>query len=313
MSYRLWERKEDSFGGLPVERPHGEVVILPLSDSQLFLKILKGIEGVAGIEFFIVLSMTALHFPVVSGSVGLNELMPDAELLQGGLKERFLFGSLRVQPVREFRPVIRLDTFYGIWELFHHILQELCGGIRAVFFVCLENSEAAVLVYEGVLIEFLLCHFPDETTLWNKFHIYLAFLTRICHLFIGFWGIFRIWELDGVSMDPAQETVKSGDGSGIATLAQLHPEDHQTGVRISAAHVLDELDLGLCMLIWMAVRPVRAVGKGPKGTVVLLFPTVDVLSGGLVTDGCLCDAVFQRILNYRLLKAHVLCYLIHGE
>ena len=121
MSYRLWERKEDSFGGLPVERPHGEVVILPLSDSQLFLKILKGIEGVAGIEFFIVLSMTALHFSVVSGGVGLNELMPDAELLQGGLKERFLFGSLRVQPVREFRPVIRLDTFYGIWELFHHI------------------------------------------------------------------------------------------------------------------------------------------------------------------------------------------------
>ena len=96
MSYRLWERKEDSFGGLPVERPHGEVVILPLSDSQLFLKILKGIEGVAGIEFFIVLSMTALHFSVVSGGVGLNELMPDAELLQGGFKERFLFRSLRV-------------------------------------------------------------------------------------------------------------------------------------------------------------------------------------------------------------------------
>ena len=102
MSYRLWERKENSFGGLPVERPHGEGVILPLSDSQLFLKILKGIEGVAGIEFFIVLSMTALHFPVVSGGVGLNELMPDAELLQGGFKERFLFGSLRVQAVREF-------------------------------------------------------------------------------------------------------------------------------------------------------------------------------------------------------------------
>ena len=47
MSYRLWERKENSCGGLPVERPHGEVVILSLSDSQLFLKILKGIEGMA--------------------------------------------------------------------------------------------------------------------------------------------------------------------------------------------------------------------------------------------------------------------------
>ena len=50
MSYRLWERKENSFGGLPVERPHGEVVILSLSDSQLFLKILKGIEGMAVME-----------------------------------------------------------------------------------------------------------------------------------------------------------------------------------------------------------------------------------------------------------------------
>ena len=59
-------KKRGQLWGLPVERPHGEVVILPLSDSQLFLKILKGIEGVAGIEFFIVLSMTALHFPVVS-------------------------------------------------------------------------------------------------------------------------------------------------------------------------------------------------------------------------------------------------------
>ncbi len=29
-----------------------------------------------------------------------------------------------------------------------------------MFFVCLENSEAAVLVYEGVLIVLLLRHFP---------------------------------------------------------------------------------------------------------------------------------------------------------
>lgn len=108
MSYRLWERKEDSFGGLPVERPHGEVVILPLSDSQLFLKILKGIEGVAGIESFIVLSMTALHFPVVPGGVGLNELMPDAELLQGGFKERFLFVAF------EFRRFVNSDPL-SVW------------------------------------------------------------------------------------------------------------------------------------------------------------------------------------------------------
>lgn len=52
----------------------------------------------------------------------------------------------------------------------------------------LRIRKQAVLVYEGVLIVLLLRHFPDQATLWNKFHIYLAFLTGICHLFIGFWG-----------------------------------------------------------------------------------------------------------------------------
>ena len=47
--------------------------------------------------------------------------------------------------------------------------------------------------------------------------------------------------------------------------------------------------------------------------VVLLSPAVDVLAAGFVTNGRCCDAVFQRILHYRLLKPHVLCYLIHSE
>ncbi len=60
----------------------------------------------AGIEFFIILSMTALNLTVVPGGVGLNELIPNAEFLQGGLKERFLFGSLRVQAVGKFRLLV---------------------------------------------------------------------------------------------------------------------------------------------------------------------------------------------------------------
>ena len=32
-----------------------------------------------------------------------------------------------------------------------------------------------------------------------------------------------------------------------------------------------------------------------------------------VTDGCVCHAVFERILNDRLLISHILCYLIHSE
>ena len=79
MSYRLWERKEDSFGGLPVERPHGEVVILPLSDSQLFLKILKGIESMRGIKTFIILAVAAFHFSVMTWCKGSDQFMLDAK------------------------------------------------------------------------------------------------------------------------------------------------------------------------------------------------------------------------------------------
>ena len=46
----IWKRKKDSFGGLPVERPHGEIVVLSLPNSKLLGKVLKGIERVAGIK-----------------------------------------------------------------------------------------------------------------------------------------------------------------------------------------------------------------------------------------------------------------------
>ena len=99
MSYRLLVRKEDRFGGVPVERSHGEIVILPLSGRQLLLKISKGIKGVTGIEFLIVLSMATLNLTVVPWGVRLNQLVQDAKLFQSNLKKGFLLGSLRIQPV----------------------------------------------------------------------------------------------------------------------------------------------------------------------------------------------------------------------
>ncbi len=99
MCYRLLVRKEDRFGGVPVERSHGEIVILPLSDRQLLLKISKGIKGVAGIEFLIVLSMATLNLTVVPWGVRLNQLVQDAKLFQSSFEEGFLFGGLGVQAV----------------------------------------------------------------------------------------------------------------------------------------------------------------------------------------------------------------------
>ena len=43
------KRKKNIARRLPVERTHGEIIILPLTDSKLFRKIIKRIETMRGI------------------------------------------------------------------------------------------------------------------------------------------------------------------------------------------------------------------------------------------------------------------------
>lgn len=69
------EKRKDSIRRLPVERSHGEVIILPLSDSELFFEIVKRVEFMTCIEFLIILPMTAFHFPVVPGCVRPDQFM----------------------------------------------------------------------------------------------------------------------------------------------------------------------------------------------------------------------------------------------
>ena len=51
------KRKKDIARRLPVERTHGEIIILPLTDGKLFYKIVKRIEPVRSIEFLVIFSM----------------------------------------------------------------------------------------------------------------------------------------------------------------------------------------------------------------------------------------------------------------
>ena len=61
-----------------------------------------------------------------------------------------------------------------------------------------------------------------------------------------------MWQFDGFSVDAAQKLIQAGDGSGVAALAQLYPEYHQTSVRIPAAHVPASLiSASVCCLGWL--------------------------------------------------------------
>ncbi len=76
--------------------------------------------------------MTTFYFAIVPWGIGLDELMPNAELIQGALKERGEIFLGRGKPVGEFRTVVGLDTFNGIGKHFNAVPDKLSRGIGAV-------------------------------------------------------------------------------------------------------------------------------------------------------------------------------------
>ena len=77
------------------------------------------------IEVFVVFAMAALHLPVVSGSERFNAFVLNTKPIQRYFKERFLVGTLGIEPIGKLRAVVRLDTLNGIRKAFYAVLNEL--------------------------------------------------------------------------------------------------------------------------------------------------------------------------------------------
>lgn len=131
-----------------------------------------------------------------------------------------------------------------------------------MLFERLQIPKTTVFVDKGVLIELFFRRFSHQTGTRHIFYINLYPLSGIGHCLVWFGNVFRIGQLDGLSVNPAQELIQSGDRSGVALLPELNPEHHQTRVRIPSTHIPNQRDLRFCMLIRMAVRAVGTVCKG---------------------------------------------------
>ena len=118
----------------PAERSHGEMVVCSFTNSELFFEILERVETVRSVEFFAVLSVASLNFPVVSWCIRLNQLVPNPKLCKCFLKEgRFgIFGIC--QTVSEFTTIVRLNALNGIRKTLNQCLMNrdeeyvLCSG-----------------------------------------------------------------------------------------------------------------------------------------------------------------------------------------
>lgn len=81
-------------------------------DGELFCKVVQRIKAVAGVKALLVLPVAALHFAIVSGRVGANELVPDPQFGGSGFKESRQMPFAVRKTIGEFKTVVRLDALH---------------------------------------------------------------------------------------------------------------------------------------------------------------------------------------------------------
>lgn len=273
------------------------MIVGTLTNGQLLPKVFERVKTVGGIEFLVVFSVAALHLSIVTRCIRFDQFVLDSEACKGVLEQGWFWIPAVCKAIGKLKSIVCLDALDRIRKPFYAVLNKHRGRVCAVFRKGFQIAKTTVFINEGVLIPFCAWFLPYDAYFRNIFHINLNSLSRILHLFIWFWNIFRIWELCRQLVAFAKEAVQTGDGSGVAALAKLDPEHDQTRVFVAPEHIQDQLDLLGCVLVRMAVWPMRAIRQRLKRSVVALEPAVDVLTVGFVVNSCFCDTVLLCVEN----------------
>ena len=96
------------------------------------------VETMGIVEAMLILAVAALYLAIVTGRIGTNQLVPNAQLCSGLLKERDRFTVGLSKAVGKFKSVVSLDTFDGEAVPFEEsicFLQKVRRGVGALIFV----------------------------------------------------------------------------------------------------------------------------------------------------------------------------------
>ena len=223
-------------------------------DGKLFGKVIQGVKAAAGIEAFLVLAVTTLHFTVVARRVGTDELVPDTQLGGSGLKQSREIPLAVGKTVGEFKAVIRLDAFHADSSAgipLEQLFQKIRRGIGGLLRISGQEAQTGELINGGVLKQ---AQFRvSDAAAGDHLHIYLDTLSGIFHLLIRLRNIFGIRKFLSQDSLFLQKTIQSWDGTFITALHKFDPKDNQTRMGIAPTHILDQLDFFRCMLIGMVM------------------------------------------------------------
>ncbi len=231
-------------------------------DGKLLLKVNQRAEGVDRIKAFVVFPMAALHLAIMLGRVRTNELMPDFQVGSGFLKKGGDVSFAVGKTVSKFKTVVSLDTFHmdtlaGI--PLHHPFQEVSGGIGGLLRIGCQETELGEFVNGGILeqAKLRIC----DTAARECLHIHLNLFSRTSHLLVRFGCVSLFLLLLREHPQFAHDTKQALGPASIAALFQTVPQLHQTELGIAAAHISDQLQLRIGMLVWMAVRTPRLAAR----------------------------------------------------
>ena len=110
----------------------------------------------------------------------------------------------------------------------------------------------------------------------HDLHIHLNALTGVGHLLVRLWFVcfFRLfWRKHTRFAHDPEQALRT---AGVAPLPQPVPQLDHAQRGIPAAHVADKFQLGLRVLVGMAVGASGLAGKGRHTSVPALLPEIDV-------------------------------------
>lgn len=89
-------------------------------NGKLFCEVLEGVKAVGTIETLLILAMAALYLAIMAGRIGANQLMLDAQLSGGKLKQVEQIPSAGAETIGKFKCIKRflcLSSYYFFYSL----------------------------------------------------------------------------------------------------------------------------------------------------------------------------------------------------
>ena len=298
----------------PFKRPHREVVGAAVVDGKLLCEVIQGKERVRRIEALLILAVAALHFAVVTRCIGANQLVADTQLGGSRLKESGSVLFAGKETVGELNAVVGLNALHSDTPAgvpLDQLFQKVGRGIGGLLGIGCKETQTSKFINGGILEQpkFRI----SDAAAGNHLHVHLDPLSRISHLLVGLgfigWFLFSLRKQAQLSHHPEQ----AFRTAGVAALTQPVPQFHHAQLWVPAAHVPDQLQLRLCVLVGMAVGPSGLTGQRLRRSIPACFPKVDVRPALVVFPAGPADAIFFCVLHQGLPICHVLCYTLAHE